>query len=236
MTLPGPGNPLSMREINAEFGWGYNLDAYRGRRYYYADGRTGTFPTDAISFSDFYSKQNQNPITPSTVTFTQSGVFVVPHTYTTMIVTVRGSGGGAGGSQGRNQCLDQITYGNDGLYGGDSSFGNYIGASGGRGGRANGDRGANGGPLCDNVPAGGGGFGGGGSGGAGGYQTITLISPVSGGGGPAFDSLVQVNVGDPGLGGQGGPNFQIWNGVCTLINYATRGADGVKGSVFISWT
>lgn len=236
MTLPGPGNPLSIREINAEFGWGYNLNAYRGRRYYYADGRTGTFPDGEISISDFYSKQNQNPVTPSTVTFNRSGVFVVPHTYTTMIVTVRGGGGGAGGSQGRNQCLDAVTYGNDGFYGGDSSFGTYAAASGGRGGRADGERGNNGGPYCDNVPAGGGGFGGGGSGGAGGYSTVTLISPVSGGGGPAFDSIVQVNVGEGGVGGQGGPNLQIWNGVCTLINYATRGANGVDGSVFISWT
>lgn len=237
MTLPGPGNPLSIYEINSEFGLGYNLNAYRGKRYYYADGRTGTFPTDAISISNFYSTQSQNPIVPKTVVFNNSGVFEVPHIYTQMIVTVRGGGGGAGGANGTNQCLGGVkTTGSDGSYGGESNFGSYLSASGGQGGRYDGTSGGNGNPLCDGVPAGGAAFGGGGAGGAGGYSTITMISPVSGGSGPPFDSLIQVNVGEGGVGGQGGPNFQVWSGICTLINYATRGQNGNKGSVTISWT
>jgi hypothetical protein len=237
MSLPGPGNPISIRDINAEFGLGYDLGSYRGKRYFFADGRTGTFPDTELTFSDFYSTQTSNPVTPSTVTFNQSGVFAVPASYTTMIVTVRGGGGGAGGATGRNQCLnDAVTFGVDGLSGGQSTFGVYASASGGGGGRATGERGVNGGPTCDGIPAGGGGFGGGGSGGAGGYETVTLISPQAGGGGPTFNSIVNVTVGLGGVGGQGGPNFQVWSGVCTLINYATRGQNGVNGSVFISWT
>lgn len=240
VVLPGAGETITMRDINAAFGFGYNLGAYRGKRWYYPDGRTGTFPPapQPIAMSDFYGKQGQNPVTPSTVTYNESGVFVVPHSYTTMIVTVRGGGGGAAGAWGTNQCIpgQPKVYGQNGFNGGDSSFGLFASSGGGFGGNFDGAKGANGGPSCDGIPQGGGAFGGGGAGGAGGYSTVTLISPAAGGGGPAPDSVIQVNVGQAGAGGQGGGNYQIWNGVCTLINYASKGQNGVAGSVFISWT
>jgi hypothetical protein len=50
-----------MAQINAEFGRGNNLNSYRGTQWYTAAGGSGTFPTGAISFSDFYGKQLASP-------------------------------------------------------------------------------------------------------------------------------------------------------------------------------
>ena len=55
--LQGSGSSLSMSQINSVFdGRGNNLNAYRGTTWYTAGGSSGTFPTGAISFSDFYGK------------------------------------------------------------------------------------------------------------------------------------------------------------------------------------
>ena len=35
MTLPGPGNPLTMAQINAEFGYGMSMSNYQGKVWYY---------------------------------------------------------------------------------------------------------------------------------------------------------------------------------------------------------
>lgn len=240
MTLPGPGTPLTMAQINAEFGYGFNLDAYRGKIWFYDDGQSGIFPVspDPISFFDFYSKRRASPVTPTTVTFNESGIFVVPSVYTVMTVVVRGGGGGAGGANGTLNCgsIQGTTYGSDGLTGGSSNFGTYVNSSGGSGGRATGNSGANGSPASDGVPSGGAAYGGGGAGGSGGYDTVVLISPASGGTGPNPGSSVSVVVGAGGIGGQGGANSQLWSGVCTIIGYSTRGQNGGDGSVVIEWT
>lgn len=240
MTLPGPGNQLNMAQINAEFGFGMDLNAYRGKIWYYDNGVAGIFPTspNPISFSDFYSKRSANPVTPTTRVFSSSGTFTTPSVYSTMVVTVRGGGGGAGGANGSINCGETqgITYGADGSSGGSSSFGAYVSCSGGTGGRGIGSNGQNGSPLSDGVPAGGGGFGGGGSGGSGGYSTIILVSPAAGGTGPNPGDAVIVTVGAGGLGGIGGANSQIWGGVCTIIGYSTNGQSGVDGSVTIQWS
>lgn len=240
MTLPGPGNPLSMAQINAEFGYGLELSAYRGKVWYYDNGVAGIFPIapNPISFSDFYSKRSANPVVPTTQVFSSSGIFVTPSAYSTMIVTVRGGGGGAGGASGTINCGDAqgTVFGSDGSTGGQSSFGGYISCSGGTGGRGTGTSGLNGAPLSDGVPPGGAGFNGGGSGGAGGYATIVLVSPSAGGTGPNPGSAVTVTVGTGGLGGAGGANSQLWGAVCTVIGYATTGQKGVDGSVTIQWS
>lgn len=240
MTLPGPGNPLTMAQINAEFGYGFNLGAYRGKIWYFNNGQSGIFPVypQPIGFSDFYSKRRENPVIPSTVTFNESGTFTVPSVYTIMTVIVRSGGGGSGGSNGTINCgsTQGITYGSDGLTGGTSSFGAYVNSSGGSGGRATGASGSNGSPISDGVPSGGAAYGGGGAGGSGGYDTVVLVSPSSGGNGPNPGSSVSVVVGAGGTGGQGGANSQLWSGVCTVIGYSTRGQNGGDGSVVIEWT
>lgn len=54
--LSGSGT-LDFSTINSVFdGRGLNLNAYRGTQWYTAGGGSGTFPTTAISFSDFYGK------------------------------------------------------------------------------------------------------------------------------------------------------------------------------------
>lgn len=240
MTLPGPGNPLTMAQINAEFGYGFDLNAYRGKVWYYDNGVAGVFPIAPfpISFSEFYSKRRATPVQPSVQTFTANGTFSVPAVYSTIVVTVRGGGGGAGGYNGSIDCGDAqgIVYGADGSSGGPSAFGSYASASGGAGGRATGQSGSNGDPLCDGLPSGGNGVGGGGTGGAGGYSTVVLVSPAAGGSGPNPGTNISVTVGAGGIGGVGGAISQIWGGACTVIGYATRGQNGGAGSVTIEWS
>jgi hypothetical protein len=57
------GFPITLYQINTVFdGRGLNLYAYRGTQWYTLAGGSGTFPTGAISFSDFYLK-GPNPAT-----------------------------------------------------------------------------------------------------------------------------------------------------------------------------
>jgi hypothetical protein len=71
--LPGSGS-LAFSTINSVFdGRGLNLNAYRGTQWYTAAGGSGTFPTGAISFSDFYNKGPSPAITISLASLT--GVF-----------------------------------------------------------------------------------------------------------------------------------------------------------------
>ena len=60
MALPSSG-PLTMAQINAEFGRGNNLNSYRGTTYYTSSAGPFTFPTGAISFSNFYGTQLASP-------------------------------------------------------------------------------------------------------------------------------------------------------------------------------
>jgi MSHA biogenesis protein MshQ len=99
MTLPSSG-PLSLQDINAEFGRGTNLNAYRGTSYYLPTSVTQYFfPSGTISISNFYGTQLSSPVTPGTATFATAGTFywTPPALYNTMTVEIWG-GGGSGGS------------------------------------------------------------------------------------------------------------------------------------------
>lgn len=60
MTLPSSG-ALTMSAINAEFGRGNNLNAYRGTTWYTDAGASGTFTSTNLGFDQFYSKRATSP-------------------------------------------------------------------------------------------------------------------------------------------------------------------------------
>lgn len=60
MTIKSSG-ALSMAEVNAEFGLGYNLNAYRGVTWYTNDDTSGTFDATNINISEFYSRKKVSP-------------------------------------------------------------------------------------------------------------------------------------------------------------------------------
>jgi hypothetical protein len=60
MTLPSSG-PLSINQINNEFGRGYNLNAYRNTLWYTDSGSSGYFSNNNISFSEFYGTRLTQP-------------------------------------------------------------------------------------------------------------------------------------------------------------------------------
>ena len=97
MTLPSSG-PLSLQDINNEFGRGANLNAYRGTPYFFPGNiNQYYFPSGTISISNFYGTQANNPVTPGSQSFISVGLtsFNVP-LFNTMTVEIWG-GGGSGG-------------------------------------------------------------------------------------------------------------------------------------------
>lgn len=64
MALPSSGT-ISISQINAEFGRGNNLGAYRGTSYYTSSGGPFSFPSGSISMSDFYGTRATAPVTIS---------------------------------------------------------------------------------------------------------------------------------------------------------------------------
>lgn len=61
MAIPSTGS-VSMSQINAEFGRGLNLNAYRGTTYYTSSGGPFTFPSGSISMNDFRGTQASGPV------------------------------------------------------------------------------------------------------------------------------------------------------------------------------
>ena len=64
MALPASG-PLSMSQINGEFGRGTSLNNYRGTDYYTLTAGPFVFPASPISFNNFYGTQAAATILPS---------------------------------------------------------------------------------------------------------------------------------------------------------------------------
>jgi len=254
MTLPSPGVSLSLQQINAEFGLGTNLGAYRGVRWYKDNAATGTFPTTDISINDFYEKRPNSPATPAGYNFYNGsptiagytntslsynagtndyrGNFTIP-LYSYMTVTIRGAGGGGGGAGGA------VSAGGSGGTGTASSFSSYGSAPAGTGGQGSGSTVGTAGAGSDGSPAGGAGGGGwgagstnGAAGGAGGKTTLVLYNPVSGNPppyGPAVGASVQIIIGNGGTGGSGGGGFDIFGNP----RNGSAGGKGGNGSVAI---
>lgn len=138
MTLPSSG-PLSLQDINNEFGRGANLNAYRGTPYFFPGNiNQYYFPSGTISISNFYGTQANNPVTPGSQSFTAAGAstFTVP-LFNTMTVQIWGGGGSGGsgyngnvssqGGQGGSYVSYSITPGQ--IVGG-GTYNVYVGAGG----------------------------------------------------------------------------------------------------------
>ena len=63
MTLPVSG-PISINDLNTEFGYGFGLDAYQGKTWFKTDLSTGVFPTGNIGLGNFYGTRIDD-ITPT---------------------------------------------------------------------------------------------------------------------------------------------------------------------------
>lgn len=219
---------IAMSDINGAFGWGNDLNAYRGRQWYTPQGAGGTFPTGQIAFSDFYNKQPNSPVTPGSQDFTSPGTFnfAIPN-FNWFRAQCWGGGAGGGAGQGKNQpgtdgsnggssgVLDCAAYGGTG---GRNGPGYRTSGAGGPGGGATGgneanESGGNGTTGSSGVVAPGGNGARGGAGGAGAQPYNNPGGnggwPGGGGGGGNFDDLRGGWV-QGGGGGGGGYTQKIW--------------------------
>ena len=100
MTLPTSG-PLSISQINAQFGRGNNLNAYRGTQYFTATAGPFTFPSGTIGISNFYGTTNVAP-TPTYIFLTSGSTWTVPNDWNNLYNTIFCVGAGGGGGEGIN--------------------------------------------------------------------------------------------------------------------------------------
>ena len=240
MALPASGQ-ISINQVNVELG----VAGTTQRSFNDSVLRTlFAVASGAISMSNGFGKSNALPVTPGSQTFTSSGTFTVP-SFNTLVVIVQG-GGGAGhfdpngltpdgynaqasgyNATGQNCTNASGTVNMAARYGGTSSFGSYLSATGGQNAYI---------PSNFNYTAGAGGTGSGGdqnytgaSGGAGRYYGATNSSPVGteGYGGNAG------GYGGYASGGAGGAvvNGGSWNGASNLVANAGSVYGGGGGSL-----
>lgn len=236
MTIKTSGT-LSLQEINAEFGLGTDLYAYRGVKWFRDDGSRGYFDQSIgnnppIDMLEFYGKRKTIPVTPSDRYYANGEYFSVPF-YNQIIVTLVGGKAGGQGASGTWKATDGYVFqtyaGSPGGVGGSSIFEARATASGG----------------SPNLGLG---------------QTVVYTINAE-----TNQNFVQVGVpvlitvGAAGLGGQGAPNYQDktqyecklewtrqpdgsykWETKCSnvfysqqFIGYSANGADGAPGSVRI---
>lgn len=258
MATPSSGL-ITIGSINQQFGWGNDLNSYRGRRWYTPNSlTTGLFPSGAISLSDFYNKQPNDPATSGVLDYQSPGYYTIAiplyRNYFRVQCWGAGGGGGAGsggaGNTGGNSTILGVTgYGGQGGQPGPGY--RSIGAAGAGGGAGGGNE-VNGAGASGNSYDGGAGYAGGGGGGGntglnspgngGGY-------PGGGGGGGQYDNYKgwwQVG----GGGGGGGYAQTVWGpgalGAGAVVGLyvgaggaggggTANGGNGGNGRVYISW-
>lgn len=222
-----PSGPLDIGTINAVFGRGTNLAAYRGTIWYQPNSLNyGYFPTGAISISDFYNKQPNDPASAGALDYQSPGTyyFAAPLYRNYLQIQVWG-GGGAGGPYDLNGSYGgsgdvSIAYtpaGNIVAYGGQGGQGagtdRYGGVRFGVGGAGGGATGGNqwneAGQTGGTGDQGYGGYSpyGGGSTGVDPYQEYEMTGPngnFPGGGGGGFNVTFQGKFPASSGGGGGG--------------------------------
>jgi hypothetical protein len=95
---------ISISQINAEFGRGNNLNAYRGTTWYTDAGGSGTFSSGAISMSEFYSKRATPAFTVAYSSGFGNGYFIDDVFYSF------GEAAGAGIRWNANGTMDQYGF------------------------------------------------------------------------------------------------------------------------------
>lgn len=251
MPLPSGGNfpPISLADLNTEFGYGTNLAAYQGKVIGTPGGGVNAFNSGAVvALSDFYGT---NKVVGGSATLTNTALtsYTIPQ-YKTIRITVTAGGGGGGGGNGTTDGICTAgTGGSNGGTAGNSSFGAstnafYVICQGGGGGSGGGGNGANGGNGLGGAGGAGGANYGGGSGGTGGAGAKTTTSyfsnPVlSGGTGPTSAAAIALAIRAAGAGGSGGKGSQRnFSGIGCFANNLD-GANGTVGgapSILIEWT
>lgn len=211
MTLPSGGNnpPISLNDLNTEYGYGLNFGAYVGK--IIGDGAAcKVVPASGISMSSFYG--TNKVVNRASVGI--SGATVVPQ-YKTITLVVTGGQAGQIGSAG--------VYVNGPAAGSATSPGN-----GGPGGTTSDTQGA-----TTFVSA----AGGASNSALGSTNSVTLTNPLlPGGTGPLSGSSINANIGAGGSGGSGGPIFGWTGSSYVQTGSAASGAGGSAGSASMSAT
>lgn len=210
MTLPSSG-PLSMQAINAEFGRGNNLNAYRGTVWYTDAGASGTFSSGAISFSEFYGKRPTSPTFSFSIASNQTNADL-----RTLAVNA-----------GWNQSSAVVATINGGIYISASTTGVYALYI--QGSFPGGVTLINNGAIV--------GAGGNGGRGADAHVAGSTGSSAGAGGGPALYAAVGVTIQNNGTiagggGGGGGGSSEIYDdGEGTIFGFAGGGGGGGRASL-----
>lgn len=211
MTLPSGGNspPISLADLNTEFGYGNNLAAYQGTLVGLGTA-CKVISAGVVSLSDFYSTNKVVAGGPTGA----SGNVTVPQ-YKTITLTAKGGNGGTNGAAGvysGGPANGTATPAGPGGAGGTSSFTQssttFVSSAGGAGG-----------------------------GGASTQQQVTLTNPLlPGGTGPVSGSIIVANVGASGSAGSGGPIYGWTGSTYVYTGNAASGSAGAAGSDSYQWT
>jgi len=202
MATPVSG-PISFANIQAAFGFGYNMADYQYSRWYQpASLIYGNFSATQISFSDFYNKQANDPAGNGSQSYTAAGTnsFTVPLFRNTLTVDIWGAGGGGGGYAkdyvyGATGGTSSITFSNSLTASANGGTGGQDAATDRYGGLVYGDNGV-GGAASGNVLS---------TTGNAGYSLGVGAGAPSGGGdvAPGFRQYPAPNGSAPGGGGAG---------------------------------